>query len=274
MLIDLHTHTCYSDGKYSPSELVKIAKRAGLSCIGITDHDNLDGLDEASQTGNEVGIEVVPGVEISAEHKGREVHVLGYFVDPRNRDLLNYLDYFREQRKHRAEKIVARLNELGVPLSFENILEKVNSNVSIGRPHVAWALLTGRFVDTYVEAYQKYIGDGKPACVKKPNITPKEAARLISNAGGLSFVAHPGKIVRDNFLIELIEMGIDGVEIVHPSHSPEDKIYFQGFAGQYFLLECGGSDFHGSKPGEEKNLGTYVIPEQKLYEMKTRLFQG
>ena len=129
-------------------------------------------------------------------------------------------------------------------------------------------------MDTYYEAFAKYIGDGKPAFVKKPNISPQEAAKLISGSGGLSFIAHPGKNIRDNFLIELLEQGVDGIEVIHPSHSPEDITYFQNITGQYFLLESGGSDFHGTKTNEENMFGTYFVSDQKVTAMKNRLFYG
>ena len=274
MKADLHTHTFFSDGKYSPSELIQLAKKAEISCLAITDHDNVDALEEAVDCGKGLGVEVIHGVEISAEYKNREIHILGYFIDTKNKELTEYLEYFRGQRKFRAEKIVEKLNGLGIPLSFDTIAEKVNNNVSIGRPHVASALLEGKFVDTYYEAFAKYIGEGKPAFVKKPNVSPQEAAKLISNSGGLSFIAHPGKNIRDNFLIELLEQGVDGIEVVHPSHSPEDTTYFQNIAGQYFLLESGGSDFHGTKQNEDNMFGSYFISDQKVTAMKNRLFYG
>lgn len=274
MKADLHTHTFFSDGKYSPSELLNLANKAGFSYLSITDHDNVDGLEEAIECSKKFDIEVISGVEISAEYKGREIHILGYFIDTKNKELLEYLEYFRSERKYRAEKIVEKLNELGIPLSFDTIIGKIDNNVSIGRPHVATALLEGKYIDTYYEAFAKYIGEGRPAYVKKPNISPKEAGKLISNSGGLSFIAHPGKGIKDNVLIEILEQGVDGIEVIHPSHSLEDITYFQKIVSQYFLLESGGSDFHGTKPDEGNTFGTYYISEQKINAMKTRLFKS
>jgi 3',5'-nucleoside bisphosphate phosphatase len=270
---DLHTHTNYSDGKFLPSELIKRAKTAGLNYIAITDHDNVDGIDEAIETGKEIGIEVVPGVELSSDYKGREVHVLGYFFDYKNPELLEYLKTFRGLRRERAEKIVTKLNNLKIPLTMEDILSMVKGNVSIGRPHIAFALIDKNYIHNYYEAFVKYIGDGKPAYEKKKNLTTKEAIQLISKAGGLSFVAHPGKNIRDEALIEIIEQGLDGIEVIHPSHSPEYVTYFQDFASQYFLLESGGSDFHGGRINDDSILGTFWVPEQKVVAMKNRLFK-
>ncbi|MGH2574140.1 MAG: PHP domain-containing protein [Ignavibacteria bacterium] len=270
---DLHTHTYYSDGKFSPSELIRKAKDKSISLLSITDHDNIDAIDEAYEYGKELGVEVIPGVEISSVHNEREIHILGYFIDTKNKELQNQLSLFRNQRLNRAVKIVEKLNELGIPIKLENVIDKVIGNGSIGRPHIAFALQEGQFIESYFEAFTKYIGNGKPAYVKKLNPSVKETADIIAKAGGLSFIAHPGKNIRDVFLTELIDAGIDGIEVIHPSHSAEDINYFQGIVSQYFLLESGGSDFHGGRINDESILGTYFISEQKVDAMKKRLFQ-
>jgi predicted metal-dependent phosphoesterase TrpH len=269
---DLHIHTYYSDGKYSPSELLSKVKETGLSCIAITDHDNVDGIDEAIFNGKELGIEVIPGVELSSDLRGKEVHVLGYFIEYRNPELLAYLKSFRNLRIKRAEKIVEKLNELKVPLRMSNVLEKAKGNASIGRPHIAFALMEENYVDNYSEAFIKYIGDNKPAYEKKPNVSTKEAIQLIANSGGLSFIAHPGRTMRDDLVIEIMELGVDGFEVYHPSHTSEDIRYFHAIAGQYFLLESGGSDFHGGRMNDDSVLGCFGVSEMKVDEMKHRLF--
>jgi predicted metal-dependent phosphoesterase TrpH len=269
---DLHTHTHYSDGRFNPAELIELAKRRGLKYIAVTDHDNVDGIAGAIEAGKQHGIEVIPGVELSSEHKGREVHVLGYFIDCSSPDFLEHLAQFRVLRKTRAAKIVDKLNALNVPLLMDEVMEQVKGNASIGRPHIAYAMLEKKVVTNYYEAFSKYLGDNKPAYEKKPNISTKEAIKLISDAGGLSFVAHPGKTIRDEIIIEIIEHGIDGIEIVHPSHTSEDVRYFQNISSQYFLLESGGSDFHGGRINDDSLLGNYWVNEQKVNAMKHRLF--
>lgn len=269
---DLHTHTHYSDGRFTPAALVALAKRSGLGIISVTDHDNVDGIREAQEAGRELGIEIIPGVELSSEHKGREVHVLGYFMDCKQEDFLAHLKTFRGLRKKRAEKIVEKLNGLNVPLKMSEVMEQVKGNASIGRPHVAYAMVEKKLITNYYEAFSKFLGDYKPAYEKKPNITTQEAIKLISDAGGLSFIAHPGKTVREDILIEIIEFGIDGIEVIHPSHTAEDVRYFQGIASQYFLLESGGSDFHGGRINDDSLLGAYWVNEQKVHAMKNRLF--
>ena len=269
---DLHTHTHYSDGKYSPEELIKKAKENGISFLSITDHDSVEGIEEAIQISNGNGIEIIPGVELSSEYKGMEVHVLGYFLNFKDQKFLNYLKTFRDNRLIRAEQIVDKLDTMNVHITLDDVLAKAKGNAAIGRPHIAYALLEAKIVNNYYEAFYKYLGDNKPAYVKKPNIETRDVVKIISDAGGLSFIAHPGKALRDNLIIELIEQGVDGIEIIHPSHSKDDSIYFQEIAGQYFLLESGGSDFHGGRVHDETILGNFYVPVSKVNAMKNRLF--
>jgi hypothetical protein len=271
--VDLHMHTYYSDGVYSPEELILKAKHAGISALSITDHDIVDALDEAIEIGRDNGIDVIPGVEISAEHNFKETHILAYFIDHKNEELLEYLKNFRIQRMIRARKIVSKLNELNVPITFDEVLAKVKGNASIGRPHIAMALVDGNYVNNYFDAFSKFIGDDKPAYAKKPNISVTDAVKLIGKSGGLSFIAHPGRSFRNgNSIYEMIEAGIDGIEIIHPSHTEYDTAFYQELASQYFLLESGGSDFHGGRINDDSLLGHYFISEQKIVAMKNRLF--
>jgi predicted metal-dependent phosphoesterase TrpH len=269
---DLHAHTYYSDGILSPQELVQKAKDSGLKYLSVTDHDNVDGLPEAIDKGKEIGIEVIPGVELSSQLKDLEVHVLGYFMDCNYQELLDHLKSFRYERLKRAERIVKKLNSMDVDIEMSDVLSKVKGNASIGRPHIAFAMIEKKIVSNYYEAFAKYIGDNKPAYERKPNISTKDAITLISKAGGISIVAHPGKTLRDNILIEIMELGIDGFEVIHPSHNSEDVRYFRDFASQYFMLESGGSDFHGGRFNDDTLMGSFWITEQKVREMKHRLF--
>ncbi|MCX7877728.1 MAG: PHP domain-containing protein [Ignavibacteria bacterium] len=270
---DLHSHTNYSDGYYSPEELILKAKEAGLDYISITDHDNVDSYHEALEASVKHNIQLIPGTEISAEHEGRETHILAYFINTENEELREYLKNFRIERIKRAESIIEKLNELGIPLRKADVFKKMKGGGSIGRPHIAVAMLEAGFVSSYQEAFLKYIGDNCPAYVKKKNISAEEAIKLINRCGGLSFIAHPGKNLKDsNTLFELIELGVDGIEVIHPSHTETDIEYFRNIAGQYFLLESGGSDFHGGKINENSILGKYFISASKITAMKNRLF--
>lgn len=269
---DLHMHTSFSDGRLSPQQLIDMSVTAGLSVISITDHDNVNALREGINYGTEKGVQVIPGVEISADLNGQEIHILGYFIDYKNQKFLDFLSAIRLGRIQRNEQIVQKLNDLGSKIEFNSILEKVSAETSIGRPHIAVELSEEGFVNSYYEAFFKYIGDGKPAYVKKPSPLSKDVIKLISELGGLSFIAHPSKMVRNECLLELIKDGIDGIEVIHPSHSKEDIDYFNTIASENFLLTSGGSDFHGGPKNDHKNFGNFSVTMNEIVNMRRRLF--
>jgi 3',5'-nucleoside bisphosphate phosphatase len=268
---DLHMHTHYSDGIYSPYDLIHKAKSRGLSIISITDHDSVSGISDAIEFGKECDVQVIPGVELSAAVDGKEIHILGYFVDHLNERLLEYLSFFRIERMKRAERIVAKLNTLNVPLTMASVIERAGTG-SVGRPHIASALVDEGFIETYREAFERLIGTGCPAYERKFQLSPSEAIKLLGAAGGLSFLAHPGRFVDEGTVQHLVKSGLDGIEVVHPSHSPEWVAHYRGVVGEYCLLESGGSDFHGGKRNDDEALGSFYIDESKVEAMKRRLF--
>jgi len=270
---DLHTHTIHSDGTLSSSELVKKAKSAGLSVIGITDHDSVNGVDEAIAAGKEYDIGVVPGIEMSTCLNEKEIHILGYFVDHHNEQLLQSLVILRNERYKRAERIVKKLNSLNIPLKIEAVLDHAG-NGSIGRPHIANAMVEKGHADSYQQAFGKYIGNGRPAYEKKLQCSPLEIIKLISEAGGLSFLAHPGNYITEGEITQIIEAGIDGIEVIHPSHDANLLQYYRGIVNNYYLLECGGSDYHGGLKGDDGLLGQITVSSQAVEAMQRRLYRN
>jgi 3',5'-nucleoside bisphosphate phosphatase len=270
--VDLHIHTNYSDGFYSPEEIILKAKELGLEAISITDHDNLSGIKKATEKGNEIGIEVIPGVEISSDIKDREIHILAYFVQTDSVELERYLKFFREERLKRAVRIVNKLNLLGLSLTIEDVMEKAK-NSAVGRPHIAQAMLEKGLTSNFYEAFNKYIGNNGPAYEKKVHISPQSAFKIINDAGGLSFIAHPG-YMEESLLKELIDEGVDGIEVIHSSHSQHQVKFYRGIVNEYFLLESGGSDFHGGKREDEKNFGNYYTKYSVVEAMRKRLLKN
>ena len=268
---DLHIHSQFSDGVLSPIEIVRRAKQSDLDIISITDHDSVGGINAAIEAGRDIGIEVIAGIELSAIHHGTEVHILGYFVDYKNKELVDSLAGFRNERLKRAERIVGKLNNLKIPITIESVMDHVTGD-SVGRPHIANTLVKGGHADSYHQAFDEYIGNGRPAYEEKWNFSPAETIRLISEAGGLSFLAHPGKSTSEEMIIQLINAGLDGIEVIHPCHTPDLVYYYKGIVDEYCLLESGGSDFHGGERGDTDAFGNYSVPVSVVDLMRKRLF--
>jgi predicted metal-dependent phosphoesterase TrpH len=266
---DLHMHTNYSDGDLSTFDLLSKVKEADIQTISITDHDSINAVEEAREIGEELGIEVIPGVEISTDIEDNEIHLLGYFIDIKNEELNKYLTFFREERFHRAKRIVQKLANLGLKITIDDVME-IAQNSAVGRPHIASTLVELGLVDDYYQAFNKYLGDNKPAYERKIHVSPHSALKIIGDAGGLSFIAHPGH-VREYILMNLIKAGVDGIEIVHPSQNEYKRKFYKGIVNQYCLLDSGGSDFHGGIKGDDTNLGNYCISMSKVEAMKKML---
>lgn len=270
--VDLHMHTNYSDGQHTPEDLIVKVKDAGIDVISITDHDTVDGIFEAVEAGKKYGVEVIPGLEISSDIRDREVHILAYFFDPTNKELEEYLRFFRAERIKRAIRIIEKLNALGLSLTLDDVME-IAKNSAVGRPHIAKAMVSKKLVSNYFEAFSKYIGNGCPAYERKVHVSPRSAFKIISDAGGLSFIAHPGPLP-DVIMIELIEAGLDGIEVIHPSHLPHQVNHYRGIVNEYFLLESGGSDFHGGERNDYGNLGKYCIAYSKVEAMRKQIIRN
>jgi 3',5'-nucleoside bisphosphate phosphatase len=258
---DLHLHTSVSDGKFTPAELVRRAAGTGITVMAITDHDNIDGIASAIEAAKQFpGLKVVPGVEISTEEPEGEVHVLGYFLDYHNKELLERLNNMRESRQGRAKKMVDKLAALGMPLDWKRVQEIAGTG-TIGRPHIAQALLEKGYIATIREAFDKYIAWGGPAYVERDKMTPAEAVELILSAGGIPVLAHPF-VSKDpeNLIARLKQSGLIGIEAYYGEYKPEDVKKLVGLAEKYHLITTGGSDFHGLDESVETPLGGANVP--------------
>ena len=267
--VDLHLHTNYSDGLLTPTQVVTHARKEGLNAVGIVDHDTIDGITEAVESGSRIGVEIVPGVELSAQYEGKDIHILGYYFDPHNPRIMEYLERFRKERYRRAAKMIQNLNQLGIQLTLEEV-EQHSSGGTIGRPHLAEVLMEKGYVETFQEAFQRYIGYRSKAYEEKYKIAPDEAIALISEARGLSFLAHPGYYISDEIIFHFVKAGLDGIEIVHPNINEHRTTHLQKLVQNHGLLVCGGSDCHGGRDGNIR-MGKWRVPYAILNEMKQAL---
>lgn len=268
---DLHTHTKASDGTCEPAENVRLAKEAGLAAVAITDHDTVAGVPAARKAAEELGIEVIPGIEVSSVGRGQDIHVLGYFVPYEDEAFQERLVSLRETRHERNQLLIARLQELGIPITLENVYRrKQGTDKNIGRPHIAEELIELGVVASIDEAFAKYLGKEGAAYVNPPRITPQQAITLIKDAGGAAVLAHPGLYDADDLVEELIAFGLDGIEVNHPDNDPDQRARYTAWANEHGLVITGGSDFHGWR-GEEPfhaMLGTHTAPMEAVEKLR------
>ncbi len=269
MLADLHTHTIYSDGLLTPDELFQKAKRHNIKALSITDHDTVDGNIGAGMLAEKYGIDFITGIELSCFDSQHEYHVLGYAIDIENRDLLDHVNIFKIKRLERAETMTRRLNKLGINIDFNDVVTKAG-DAPITRPHIAQVIMESGYVSTTKDAFNLYIGNGGPAFEVKSIFQVEKAIKLINNAGGVAVIAHPGYFVSQKKLFQFIEAGIDGIEVYHPSHNEKLRQEFHSIANQYWLLETGGSDYHGDRPNEYELFGREGVPMMTVQQIRKR----
>ena len=267
-LVDLHAHSTASDGSRSPTALVEEAKRLGLVAVALTDHDTLDGIAEAESAAQRVDIRLVAGVELSAVEQDEETHVLGLHITDTG-DLQDRLTALKQMRRTRAERIVARLNELGVRIGFDDVLECAAGG-ALGRPHVARALVNGGWAMDFRDAFDRYLGNGRPAYVGKDRLPIGEAIDMIHRASGLAVLAHPGGAGKRDRVEALVKLGLDGLEVIHPSHNAEDVARLGALADHFGLVRSGGSDWHGATEGG-RVLGKLEVPLEWLDRQDERI---
>ena len=271
---DLHLHSRYSDGTYSPTEVVFHARRQQLAAMSLTDHDTLEGCAPTAAACLGAGIEFIPGMELTAEQDGDEIHILGYCIDTRDDKLLVEIARFQAVRQDRIREIVSRLNRLRVPLTAEAVFALANCR-SPGRPHVARALVKAGYCSNLDDAFARFLKKDRPAWVPKFKMSVAEAIGLIHRAGGLAILAHPGLNRTDDVIPAIIEAGLDGIECLHSKHSPSDTTRYVEVAGAHGLVITGGSDCHGSSKGRPL-IGTVKLPYHYVEQLKAKaaLLQG
>ncbi|WIY83768.1 PHP domain-containing protein [Propionimicrobium sp. PCR01-08-3] len=277
MRIDLHTHSWVSDGTDSPTRLVLNAQRAGLDVVALTDHDTLAGLDEAREAGRRIGVRVVPGVELSARLHGGDVHLLGYGPRRDNEEFNAELNRLRSGRRDRLPKMLAKLADLGMPLTVEDVRAQVkDAETSLGRPHVADAMVAKGYVANRDEAFAKYLDSSAPAYVSRPTIELAAGIDLLHRAGAAAVIAHPGIRGMDDYLTGddvkqmAIEHGLDGIEVDYPLHDAETRELYHRLGERLGLVRTGSSDYHGAGKIDH-DLGCETTRESALRALYARI---
>lgn len=273
--VDLHVHSTKSDGTYTPTELVNYAVEKGLTAFALTDHDTIDGIEEALEAAKNKPITVIPGIEYSTEYLNRDVHIVGLFIDYKAPVFLEYLARFQQSRTDRNYKLCANLRNTNIDITYETLLEMFPDAV-ITRAHYAKYLLTKGYVKSMKEAFDRYLGDHTPYFVHREKITPQEVIEVTLKAGGVPVLAHPtlyklGKEQLDILVATLVEHGLKGIECVYSTYTPQEERQTKALAAKYNLIPSGGSDFHGdNKPGLDLGIGygKLYIPEEYMQKLK------
>lgn len=267
-LIDLHTHTVYSDGTETPADLVQLASEVGLNILGITDHDSVRGLAEATTAAQATGLTLVPGVELSSSIEGHELHLLGYFVDVTNQPFLAQLAELASRREQRAQRMVERLNDAGIDVTFEQVRAHAGTG-SIGRPHIAGALIERGDVKTVSEAFDRFLGKGRAGFVPRATFPPEDAVRLVLDAGGVPVLAHPLTTGDpEGVARRLIPFGLRGFEVYYSEYNRGTQDELRAMCDRLSLIPTGGSDFHGPKFRPGRDLGQPVVPPDTVDRLR------
>lgn len=269
-MIDLHSHTTASDGEHSPEALLALARAAGVTVLGVTDHDTVSGLARAHAAAEVEGLGFVPGIEVSATAAGREVHVLGHFVDATERGLARYSDRLREERALRMGRMVDRMRDLGFPVTLQEV-ERIGGGAHLGRPHLALALLNRGYVSSTKQAFDRFLADGRPGYVDRFRVSAEDAIALLHAAGGTATLAHPGPSkVTAPTLEALARAGLDGLEAFHVDHVPSQREAFLRTANALGLIPTGGSDYHGARVSPGRKPGGSSTPPEAFARLQTR----
>jgi hypothetical protein len=271
--IDLHMHSTASDGTLRPSEVVQLAKARGLQTIALTDHDTTDGLAEAIETGNSIGVEVIVGLEINSEDDVHNVDFLCYGVDRSYQPLQDQLLAIRDARVGRAQGMIKKLATMGMPVEWARVLKYAGDAKSIARPHIARAMVEAGFVASMQEAFDKYISDNGPAYVHRLQLTPQEVIDHVHAAGGVIVLAHPGHAGTTPLIPYFAELDLDGVEVYYSDHTEAMRAEISALAEKYNLIVTGGSDFHSPGDQSHAELGSVFVPDEVAVRLKERIQQ-
>ncbi len=266
---DLHLHTHFSDGPFSREDLAGHGQRLGFAAMALTDHDSVEGCTRMAAACGAAGIEFIVGTELTAEHNETEVHLLGYLMDTQNKRLLVEIARFQSVRQNRIREMVARLNQLNVPLEAETVFALANCK-SPGRPHLARALVKAGLCKSSDEAFERFLKKNRPAWVPKAKMSALEGVELIHQAGGLAVMAHPGLNRTDEIIPELVDAGLDGIECFHTKHSTKTAERYLEIADKFHLLVTGGSDCHGFSKGKPL-IGTVKLPYEHVEKLKAKI---
>lgn len=269
-LIDLHSHSRASDGEYVAAEVAALAAAAGVKVWALCDHDTVAALPAAQQAADRIGLRLVPGIELSAFLDRREIHLLGHFVDPEHPGLKRFEDFLADRRRIRMEQIVEKLATLGVRLRVEDV-EKHSGGKTIGRPHVARAIVDTGAVSSVKEAFDRYLGEGRPAYVQRYRLDAEEAVRLVRSAGGTTTVAHPGvNGLERGDLERLRAAGVVGLEVAHVEHNPSVREKYRRVAEALDLVPTAGSDYHGPAISPGRHFGDVTMSPEDLSRLEAR----
>jgi predicted metal-dependent phosphoesterase TrpH len=268
-MIDLHLHTNASDGRCSPAELVARAVDARLSVISVVDHDTFAAQAEVAAESARAGVHAISGIEITAVWQGVDVHILGYYLDPACPDLGRFLHAQGDDRIRRVHAMIDRLRAFGIHLAFEQVVSPAGERPphAVGRPQIARALVQGGYVADMREAFDRYLGDTRPAFVPRIGATPAEVARLVVAAGGIASLAHPGLLGHDEVIPALARAGMQAIEVYHPDHSPDAVAHYRGVAQRHGLAMTGGSDYHAGEP-RDVALGRVTLPREDFERLQ------
>ncbi len=267
MSIDLHLHSKASDGALLPEQVVELASHLNLMTISLTDHDTVDGIDAAIEASKKYGIEVIPGIEMSSDIDGRDIHIIGYYIDHQDKSFIKILSQLKDNRESRTKRILEKLNDLDLNIGMDDI-NILSDNGTLGRAHIAKALLKNGYVEDIQEAFDKYIGRNGPAYVEKSAYSVGEIIKIIESVGGIPVLAHPGISKIDHLIPGFVDHGLKGLEAFHSEHTVEDSKRYKKMAESLGLIITGGSDCHGLGSNKGLIMGSVFVPDYCLDDLR------